>query len=194
VSSPTFAITITGSTVVNCGFSTDCTSSLSFTADAMVELLSATFDFAGLNVQVLGVATDPGLDFNTGLTSVTRLPTTPSSFGFTATGFNSGDDVQLGWSLVRKDAYNATPPFVTPPRGQDMDTGVVTLTFSNNIQIVAALAGPTAFVNNARANFSFVGQDPDPVPTPEPGTVLLLGSALGGLAIRRRRCWKVARA
>ena len=147
---------------------------ITFIADSPMQLLKATYNFAGRDVEWHGaIHFVPTINNGVGsfATFPSLFPAPVQTFGFTATGFDSADSLLYGLNLDMASIHTGTP------LGADFVGGGLTAT-----GVFAAMdpAVPLS-IGNARATFSLA-----PQPLPEPSSMLLPGSGLLGLAARRR--------
>jgi hypothetical protein len=150
---------------------------ITFTSDTPIQLLKATYDFTGKDVEWDGdIHLIPTVQ--DGVTSFSKLPAsfppTVQIFGFTATGFDSADYLSYGMNLDKPSIGHTG----TPLQG-DYIGGILTVDFSGGITAVGTFVAidPSVPLSifNARATFSIAES------VPEPLTMLLLGSGLVGI-------------
>jgi hypothetical protein len=154
---------------------------ITFTADTPIQLLKATYNFTGKDVEWDGDINFVPINKD-GVSSFSLFPAVPPAvqvFGFDATGFDSGEFLFYGMNLDKPSIGHTGTPV-----GTDYVGGTLTVDFAGGITAVGTFAAfdpsvPLSF-GNARATFSFSGGGDHVIP--EPSTMLLLGSGLIGLA------------
>ena len=155
-----------------------------FTADEPITLNSATYNFTGLDVLLDGDGIFLAPNINNGVASFSFFPALPAAdtqiFGFTATGFDSGDNLQITMDLDKPSIGGGTP------FQADYFGGTLMVLFSNGTTIAATFDSAGRNTLAARANFSFTDGGGGQV-VPEPSTWLLLGSGMAGIAVFGRK-------
>jgi hypothetical protein len=153
-----------------------------FTADQPITLNSATYNFTGLDVLLDGDGIFLAPNINNGVASFSFFPALPATdtqiFGFTATGFDSGDNLQITMDLD-KPSFGGGTPFQS-----DYFGGTLMVLFSDGTTIAATFDSAGRDTLAARANFSFTDGGGGQVP--EPSIWLLLAAGLGWMAICKK--------
>lgn len=154
------------------------------TADPGVSLAKATFDFSslGLNSTASGIGVPT---INNGVTSFSTFVTSthPAVFGFTATGFNAGDNLLL-------QAIHVDGPTGSIPLASDLFGAKLNVQFSDGTVLTGT------FDRQGRNQLAVIADFSSNAPVPEPSALVMSGTAmligLGCWWCRRKRA--VARA